>query len=382
MAKLTRQTIDTNSVASENVDNESLESDREVEREFVGTFQGLAQLLATFPILVYECDNGLNVTRVNTTPQWSLGVNRQKMFGPEGLWQAILFPDDRDRLISLGATLKSGQTKSAIHRILDKRSLPIWVSHSLSKQLTDDGEVLRGCMLQVSDEICTQQVDPAIISQFLHKLGNHFQLINLLLGNLYASGVPAGEVEKLQLAIDDTVDFTRTFLAYAQGPSCRSEFAVNGILSAVIETMDYLFAEKKISLQHVSPSRVGHAVVLGDPFLMESAFRAILENALEASEEGGVIEVTQRFLRYGCDFDESIQIVISDKGCGMEEDVLVRATDAFFTTRRDRKGLGLTVALRIIEQHGGTMRIESAVGQGTQIRIVLPLTNPTIGKLE
>jgi len=374
-----------NSIDQDNIDRESLQIDPAPNGIFVGDFEDFSQLPDSLHVVFYECDAQLRLTRLTKNTERVLGMGYEDMFGAESSWRGILFPDDRESLSNLIATLEWGKTSSAIHRILDKRCLPIWVCHGFTKALTARGVIVRGWIAPVSDEICTNKIDPAIIPQFVHKLGNHFQLINLLLGNLRAIGVPVGEIEKLQLAIDDTVELARAFLDYAQGPSCRSAFDVGGVLNAVIETMEPIFAEKKITLLCESSNFTEGTFVHGDSFLMEKAFHAVLENALDATSELGEVKIAGHCKKHRFGADESAHIVISDTGGGMEPTVLTRAAAEFFTTHRDRNGLGLSMALRIIEQHGGTMRINSAVGHGTQINIVLPIIKTSklpIGRAE
>lgn len=340
---------------------------------FLGSGDNLEQFLAEVPGVMYECDGKLSVTLITSNILQLLGTDPQELLGRRDLWGGRLFADDRERLTSLLEGLQPGQTASATHRILDQRGLPVWVSHSFRKAATERGDVLRGCMVPLPKEVCTQDIDATIIPQYVHKLGNHFQLINLLIGNLRRSGIATGDIDTVQQALDETVEFTRTFLNYAQGPSCQSEFDLGEILKAVMQSMMPAFAEKKISLNNLLDVYFSGALVLGDPFLLESGFNAILQNALDATNAGGKVTVTASCERHRPDNGLSAQIVIADTGCGMEQDVLTRAVEPFFTTRRDRSGLGLSMAARIIEQHGGRLRITSVVGQGAQVDIMLPV---------
>ncbi len=342
---------------------------------FLGTGDNLEQLLAEVPGVIYECDGAFSVTLITSNTLQLVGIDPQELLGGRDLWGGRLFPDDRALLISLLEGLQPGQTASATHRILDQRRLPVWVSHSFRKAVTARGEVVRGCMVPLRKENCTQDIDPTIIPQFVHKIGNHFQLINLLMGNLRRSGITTGDIDTLQQALDETVEFTRTFLNYAQGPSCQSEFDLSEILKAVTQAMIPAFTEKKISLNNRVDAYFSGAMVLGDPFLFEIGFNAILQNALDAMNLGGEVTVTASCERHRADYGLSAQIIIADKGCGMEQDVLTRAVAPFFTSRRDRSGLGLSMASRIIEQHGGILRITSVAGQGTQVNIILPVTS-------
>jgi signal transduction histidine kinase len=72
--------------------------------------------------------------------------------------------------------------------------------------------------------------------------------------------------------------------------------------------------------------------------------------------------------------DQQLMIVITDNGCGMDETVKSRIFEPFFTTKPvgTGTGLGMAISFGIIENHRGTVEVESAVGQGTKITIFIP----------
>jgi len=71
-----------------------------------------------------------------------------------------------------------------------------------------------------------------------------------------------------------------------------------------------------------------------------------------------------------------VTIRVIDRGIGMTADEIPRATRRFFRGRRSSaagSGLGLAIVQRIVADHAGTLRIESAIGQGTTVSVVLPV---------
>ena len=101
-------------------------------------------------------------------------------------------------------------------------------------------------------------------------------------------------------------------------------------------------------------------------------FLNLLVNAAQAIEQRGTIT-----LRTGRD-DGHIWIEVADTGCGIAPENLDRIFDPFFTTKETGKGtgMGLHLAYRIIQAHGGRIGAESTVGQGTTFRVELPVTGP------
>ena len=73
-----------------------------------------------------------------------------------------------------------------------------------------------------------------------------------------------------------------------------------------------------------------------------------------------------------------MSIVIADRGVGIDAADLSRVFDPYFTTKRGGTGLGLAIAKNIIEGLGGTIAVTSTSGQGTEIRVTLPLDSAEV----
>jgi signal transduction histidine kinase len=110
----------------------------------------------------------------------------------------------------------------------------------------------------------------------------------------------------------------------------------------------------------------------GDPVLIRRVLDNLVDNAEKYSDADTPIHVTAHTL--GSD----VVMTVADRGIGIAQEDLARVTQPFFRTDRSRArktgglGLGLSLARRITEAHGGTLSIDSQIGAGTKVHILLP----------
>lgn len=107
--------------------------------------------------------------------------------------------------------------------------------------------------------------------------------------------------------------------------------------------------------------------VLGDVLALEQLFLNLLRNSAQALPRGARASIV-----LDVDGSES-RVVVSDTGGGILAEDLEHVLDPFFSTKADGTGLGLPIARQIATAHGGSLRIESAPGEGTRVEVRLPL---------
>jgi signal transduction histidine kinase len=120
--------------------------------------------------------------------------------------------------------------------------------------------------------------------------------------------------------------------------------------------------------------------ILIDPHQLELALLNLALNARDAMPNGGRLSITAHPAEtggstVGLPASEYICAVVTDSGAGMDEPILKRATEPFFTTKGVGKGtgLGLPMVHGMVTQSGGAMQISSQVGHGTSVRLWLPV---------
>ena len=109
-----------------------------------------------------------------------------------------------------------------------------------------------------------------------------------------------------------------------------------------------------------------------DPALMAQLVVNLLNNSMQATDRGGSVKVLiAPFPRR-----DGVVLAVSDSGHGIPAEQLERVFDPFFTTKEEGTGLGLAICRQIVEQHGGTITLESELGNGTRVVVLLPDSNP------
>ncbi|MFQ5882075.1 MAG: ATP-binding protein [Candidatus Methylomirabilales bacterium] len=113
--------------------------------------------------------------------------------------------------------------------------------------------------------------------------------------------------------------------------------------------------------------------LLADGDKLKQVFLNLMKNALEATPHGGTLTLGTKLQQSRVKGEEQVEMVISDTGCGIPPQDRDRIFELFFTTKPRGAGLGLPICRRIVEDHGGKIRVESRPGEGTTFSVCLPI---------
>lgn len=332
----------------------------------------LAEFISSLPCVVYELASDLAIRTISPNTAHLIGIHPDLLQGKRSLWDERLLPEDRNRMLARFAQMQSGELALEEHWIIDDYGMPVWVAHRFQKIGKIGDVAIRGFIVPIPNEARAKSLDTGVISHFIHKIGNHFQLINLLIGALKRSGASTGEIENLQDTVDRAIEFTRAFSHYSQMPVYLN-VDLGEVLRTTSQTMAPHFGEKNVAYHLVGHECLQGVALTGDPFLLELALNAVIQNALEATPSGGEVvlsvarESSERHAR------SIVKICVADNGSGMDAEILTKATAPFFSLKPDRNGIGLSMAIRIFENHGGLLNVSSQRGRGTRVEILLPL---------
>lgn len=230
-----------------------------------------------------------------------------------------------------------------------------------------------------------------LASGAVHDLKNIFTVV---LGHtqLAAAAAVRGEapavesLEALQRAATRGLDVTTQLLQVGStGPITARRIVVGDLLRRLEATASTLLGRHR--RLEVDPGPFSHDI-LGDPSRLERVVVDLLLNARDAVAHGGSVGLSFRPLPSG-DVRTLVEerglapgsygvLEVVDDGCGIEPDLVAHVTDPFFTTKAATggTGIGLHSVARFVAAAGGVLDIDSVVGEGTAVRLVLP-TRPS-----
>ena len=167
------------------------------------------------------------------------------------------------------------------------------------------------------------------------------------------------EVDRLNRVITQLLEFARP-LTLRQVPVDLAEVA-----ERALQVVSGEAREKGISLKTRLPRDLPK--VPADPDRLQQVFLNLYLNALAAMEPGGVLTTAASAAP-----DGTVRLQVTDTGAGIPEEDLGRVFDPYYTTKASGTGLGLAIVHKIVEAHGGDIRLESVPGRGTTVSVRIP----------
>ncbi len=198
-------------------------------------------------------------------------------------------------------------------------------------------------------------------------------------------------IEIIETTATRAAKLTEQLLAFSRRGTATS-VAVN-VHDLVAETVDLLRTsiDKRIRIE--TKLEAPKSVIAGDPTQIQMALLNLGVNARDAMTEGGTLTISTSSVHLDASACEArnvqlrageyIQIEFRDTGCGMNQEVLNRIFEPYFTTKGVGKGTGLGLASvhGAVRRTKGAITVESSIGKGTTFRILLPLANAVVAVL-
>ena len=180
------------------------------------------------------------------------------------------------------------------------------------------------------------------------------------------------EIERIDGIVNQLLEFSRPAKPLLAQASLRQ------LIQRPLKLISEAAYKKRIFIE--THFNAADDTLLADLNLLPQALLNFLLNALDALGDGGRLTLSTSLVegRYdpAAPADAPprpyFKLDISDSGCGMTPETLLRIFDPFFTTKSSGTGLGLTVAHGILHEHGGSIEVESRVGEGTTFHLFFP----------
>jgi two-component system, NtrC family, sensor kinase len=220
-----------------------------------------------------------------------------------------------------------------------------------SEKLASLGELVAGIAHEINNPLTGILIYSSLIS-------SDVRLDQALKGDI---DVIVRETERCAKIVSGLLDFARESIPR------KSWTSLNDIMAAALSLVEHqsLFQNITVSRDYQSP--LPQALI--DPNQVEQVFVNMLLNAGQAMPDGGDLAITTGT----CPDGEHVFAVIADTGHGIPDENLSKIFDPFFSTKESRgTGLGLSVSYGIINNHGGTIEVESSIDRGTRFTITLP----------
>jgi len=341
-------------------------------------------------------------------PRWYTAALQQVIgWSPQELdaagWMTTLHPDDRERVERELVAMADGARHRLEFRVHTPHGELKWLALDVSRALHDGGgSLIVGSVRDLSKQRQAEAESQALQArvqevQRLESLGvlaggiahDFNNLLAVILGNGTLALQEAGEdsplrhrLERIRAASEHAALLTEQMLTYAgRAEPKRIRLDLSGLLH---QMLDLLRASAGSGCIVRTELAEGLPPISGDETQLRQVLLNLVTNAAEAGGGRGELRIATRMEHadrallartMGAPHLEPgsyVTLVVSDRGCGMDEATCRRVFDPFFTTKFAGRGLGLAVVLGIVRAHGGAIALESRPGHGTTFRILFP----------
>lgn len=224
-------------------------------------------------------------------------------------------------------------------------------------------------------------------AEFVHDLRNTLTIVTITSGLLRMeveelqqrqAAIPSeasSHIDLLENSMRRCVEMLDTWQRLIQqDPQRQTRFPVHEFVRSCVDLCRP--AAQAVHAQVVCENLGDDAELLGDRVQLARVLNNLIQNAIHALPAvNGLLRVRSKIL------DTSVRVSVSDNGCGISEETLKHIFSPDFTTRRKLggMGLGLFIAQKVAQAHGGTVTVESAVNQGATFTLQLPRTAAVTG---
>jgi len=348
---------------------ESLEENQRI-RTYLG------KILESLPCGVLVFDLRLNLRMINPEARRLLADEGEALSCPESAVPRLLGP----LLAELPKEDFSHEQEWVVQSPGGERAVGVTRAHFAAQGSGDDSililrDMTEAKQLEREREAARRTQALAEMATLLaHEIRNPLGSMELFAGLLAEALEDQGELQPwinhvqaglraLAATVNNVLDF------HSQPPPKLHPANLQRVVRETVEFLRPLARQRGMRIELGAAER--DVPILADPARLQQVFLNLALNAFRAMQPGGVLRVSvcppQKGSRAGA------EVVFADQGAGIRVENLDKIFEPGFTTHPGSPGIGLAVTKKVIEQHGGRIRVESREGQGTTFTLVFPV---------
>jgi PAS domain S-box-containing protein len=266
----------------------------------------------------------------------------------------------------------------------DNQAYPIFnENHELQRIAVYAKNITKEQEEKVKNEILSNQLAESermasiglISSTIAHEINNS---LSQLFNKLYFFQQGLSNDKKNYLIWEETVqmkqillnlsNLSQNILNYSQ-PKCNLSEKVN-LCFIIVYVVSFFKNLQTQNIDYDLQLSDNVPMIEGDSMGLEIVLKNLISNAVKSIQDSGKIVITLQ--EYP---EDKVLIKIEDNGSGIPKEIIEKIYDPFYTTKREKggTGLGLLLCKKIVNDHGGSITINSQVNQGTEVQIILPI---------
>lgn len=363
---------------------------KEIERRLREEQEFVRRLVACFPDIIVVIDKHGRYTFVSPRVQEFLGYTPDEYVGVSlGERQ---HPEDRDRVLEFFNDLVGGKTNAGTVEYRTRHKDGAWKTfRANASPLTDAEGKIIGIVSSARDVTESKHLEQQLlqseklaaigkmVSGVAHELNNPLTAIlgmSDLLRERVTDDASRRQIELVQKQARKAADLVQGLLTFSRPSRPKNQrVRLDELIQRAIELQQFVLASRNITVEFDATPQSPQ--IEADPNHMVQVFVNLLANAEQAI--ASVRDHGRIIIHIGKSEDKA-EIRIDDDGPGIPAEARSKIFDPFFTTRRASggSGLGLTICLVIIKEHGGTIEAQSSPGGGARLRILLPLSQSAV----
>ena len=337
-------------------------------------------VISSLPVAIVTVDSQFKITGFNPSAEQLTGYSKKEALGR--YCGEILRGGMCKINCPLRAVIKKRQTIVRLETtITDRSEKTIPVRMNTAGLFDDEGRLLGGleAFQDISYLKSLEREKANLISMFAHDMKSSLAIIGGFVLRLLKKrssfdeekqikylDIMKKETEKLSFLVNDFLEFSRL-----QTGRIKLEFSPISLDKELMELFDaYQMKAKQVGINLELENEEELPIVEADANHLRRVFTNLLDNALKFSKSGGTITISTH------ETDKEVVVNVKDEGVGIDTEDLPYIFDTFNRGKGAEKkegfGLGLATVKAIVEAHGGRVLVKSALGKGSEFKVILP----------